>query len=251
MRIRLEQLNPIIGDINGNKEVILSSLRKAEKDGIELLVLPELGLTGYPVQDLLEKEFFRYYCYKINDEIVKETGKTALLFGSITPNKKSTGRKMNNSALLARDGKLLFVTHKTLLPTYDVFDDLRYFEPNREFDYFELDGIKLGVTICEDIWYNENELQYHVYDVDPAKEMKKSGAELIVNISASPFTKTKHENREYLLSSHAKRLNLPVLYCNQVGAHTDLVFEGDSMVFSAEGELVANTKPFEASFTDL
>ncbi|MEX2456341.1 MAG: NAD+ synthase [Balneolaceae bacterium] len=251
MQIRLEQLNPIIGDIDGNKEKILSSLRIAEKEGIDLLVLPELGLTGYPVQDLLEKEFFRNYCYQANDEIIKKTGKTALLFGSITPNEKPTGRKMNNSALLAKDGELLNVTHKTLLPTYDVFDDLRYFEPNRDFEYFELDGVKLGVTICEDIWYNENELQYHIYDIDPAKKMKESGAELIINISASPFTKTKHENRKYLLGSHAKRLNLPVLYCNQVGAHTDLVFEGDSMAFSAEGKLIANTKPFEPSFTDL
>lgn len=251
MRIRLEQLNPIIGDIDGNKKKILSSLRKAEKEGVNLLVLPELGLTGYPVQDLLEKKFFRDYCYQTNEVIVKETGNTALLFGSITPNEKETGRKMNNSGLLARDGKLLNVTHKTLLPTYDVFDDLRYFEPNNDFKYFELDGIKLGVTICEDIWFNENELQYHVYDIDPAEKMKEAGAELIINISASPFTKTKHENREYLLGSHAKRLNRPVLYCNQVGAHTDLVFEGDSMAFSAEGKLIANTKPFESSFTDV
>lgn len=251
MRIRLEQLNPIIGDIDGNKKKILSSLRKAEKEGVNLLVLPELGLTGYPVQDLLEKKFFRDYCYQANEVIVKEAGNTALLFGSITPNEKETGRKMNNSGLLARDGKLLNVTHKTLLPTYDVFDDLRYFEPNNDFKYFELDGIKLGVTICEDIWFNENELQYHVYDIDPAEKMKEAGAELIINISASPFTKTKHENREYLLGSHAKRLNRPVLYCNQVGAHTDLVFEGDSMAFSAEGKLIANTKPFESSFTDV
>ncbi len=251
MRIRLEQLNPTIGDVDGNKKLILSALRKAENEGIDLLVLPELGLTGYPVQDLLEKEFFRDYCYMANEKIIKETGKTALLFGSITPNKTSIGRKMYNSALLARDGKLLNVTHKTLLPTYDVFDDLRYFEPNRDFEYFELDGVKLGITICEDIWYNDNEMQYHIYDIDPAEKMKESGARVIINISASPFTKSKHENREYLLGSHAKRLELPVLYCNQVGAHTDLVFEGDSMAFSAEGDLLANTTPFEPSFTDV
>jgi len=251
MRIRLEQLNPTIGDIDGNKKIIVSALRKAELEGIDLLVLPELGMTGYPVQDLVEKEFFRDYCYKTNREIIESTGKTALLFGSITPNEKSIGRKMYNSGLLARNGKLLNLTHKTLLPTYDVFDDLRYFEPNRDFKYFELDGIKLGVTICEDIWFNENEMQYHIYDIDPAEKMKESGAQVIINISASPFTKTKHENREHLLGSHAKRLGLPILYCNQVGAHTDLVFEGDTMAFSAEGELLANTTSFEPSFTDV
>ena len=251
MQIRLEQLNPTVGDVDGNKELILDALRKAESEGIDLLILPEMVLTGYPVQDLLEKVSFRDYCYRANEEIINQTGDTALLFGSLTPNHSSTGRKMYNSALLARGGELLGTTHKTLLPTYDVFDDLRYFEPNSEFHCLELDGVKLGVTICEDIWFNENEVQYHVYDVDPAKKMAEAGADCIINISASPFTHTKHENRRYLLGSHAKRLQLPVLYSNQIGAHTDIIFEGDSMALSADGKQVANTEPFEASYTDV
>ena len=251
MQIRLEQLNPTVGDVDGNKELILDALRKAESEGIDLLILPEMVLTGYPVQDLLEKVSFRDYCYRANEEIINQTGDTALLFGSLTPNHSSTGRKMYNSALLARGGELLGTTHKTLLPTYDVFDDLRYFEPNSEFHCLELDGVKLGVTICEDIWFNENEVQYHVYDVDPAKKMAEAGADCIINVSASPFTKTKHENRRYLLGSHAKRLQLPVLYSNQIGAHTDIIFEGDSMALSADGKQVANTEPFEASYTDV
>lgn len=251
MQIRLEQLNPTVGDIDGNRELILNTLRKAESEGIDLLILPEMVLTGYPVQDLLEKVSFREYCYPANEDIINQTGETALLFGSLTPNHKSTGRKMYNSALLAKGGELLGMTHKTLLPTYDVFDDLRYFEPNSEFRCMELDGVKLGVTICEDIWFNENEVQYHVYDIDPAKKMAEAGADCIINISASPFTHTKHENRLHLLGSHAERLQLPVLYCNEIGAHTEIIFEGDSMALSAAGSQIANTEPFEASYTDI
>jgi NAD+ synthetase len=158
---------------------------------------------------------------------------------------------MYNSAILAKEGKEVGRVHKTLLPTYDVFDDLRYFEPNTEFECLPLDGVKLGVTICEDIWYNENEVQYHHYDVDPAKELADTGAEIIINISASPFTNTKHENRRHMLGKHATELKLPVLYCNQIGAHTEIVFEGDSMVFDGEGETVATTRAFHSSYADV
>lgn len=251
MKVRLQQINPIVGDIEGNFTLIKNSAVKAEKDGIDLLILPEMVLTGYPVQDLIEKEFFRDYCYKVNRKIVEATGNTAVLFGTVTANTGNTGRKMYNSALLARNGKLLGTVHKTLLPTYDVFDDLRYFEPNKEFKCLELDGVKLGVTICEDIWYNENEHQYHLYDVDPAAELKKRGAQVIINVSASPFTKSKHENRLKMLQNHAKRLKLPVLYSNQVGTHTEIIFDGDSLALDASGKMVTRTIPFEADYTDV
>jgi len=251
MKIRLEQLNPVIGDITGNSKKITEALKRAESSGTDLLILPEMVLTGYPVQDLIEKEHFREYCYKENKEIIGRTGKTALLFGSVTPNNNKTGRKMCNSALLARHGQLLGVIHKTLLPTYDVFDDLRYFEPNNEFECMELDGVKFGVTICEDIWYNENEVQYHYYDINPANILAGKGADIIVNISASPFTATKHENRMGMLQKHARSLTLPVLYSNQVGAHTELVFDGDSMAINRDGTPVAHTTPFKEDFTDV
>ena len=251
MKIRLEQINPIIGDIDGNHQKIEQSLKRAEVDSIDLLILPEMVVTGYPVQDLIEKEFFRNYCYDVNADIVKSTGNTAILFGTVTKNDNATGRKMFNSALLAKNGELLGTVHKTLLPTYDVFDDLRYFEPNKELKCLELEGVKLGVTICEDIWYNENDVQYHIYDTDPARELKNKGADVIINVSASPYTKTKHENRLRMLVNHAKRLNLPVLYSNQVGSHTEIIFDGDSMAISAEGNVISRTRPFEASFTDI
>lgn len=245
MKIRLHQLNPTIGDLEGNKRLILKSLKKAEENGVDLLILPEMCVTGYPVQDLLERASFREAVYAVNRELIRESGKTALLFGSLTPNTKKSGRKMYNSAILARDGVMVDIIHKTLLPTYDVFDDLRYFEPNDEFHCMELDGVKLGVTICEDIWYNENEVQYHNYNIDPAEKLAAEGADLIINISASPFTHTKHENRLHMLAKHAKELQLPVLYCNQVGAHTEIVFEGDSMVFDEQGKQIAAATPFK------
>ncbi|MGF1671573.1 MAG: NAD+ synthase [Balneolaceae bacterium] len=251
MKIRLEQLNPVVGDSGGNSKKILQALQKAESNHIDLLILPEMAVTGYPAQDLLEKEAFRNICYKINNEIIHSTGKTAILFGSLTPNKTGKGRKMFNSAILARNQDVLGVTHKTLLPTYDVFDDFRYFEPNNKFECLSLDDFKLGVTICEDIWYNENEVQYHFYDINPAALLKEKGADVIINISASPFTKTKHENRVGMLRNHAKKLNLPVLYVNQVGAQTDIVFDGDSMALDRNGEIKGYTTAFEEGFTDV
>lgn len=251
MKIRLEQLNPVIGDYSGNQSLIIQALRNAEKAGIDLLILPEMCVTGYPAQDLLEMSKFRNACYQVNRELVGLTNNTALLFGSITPNEEKFGRKMYNSAVLAKNGKALGVVHKTLLPTYDIFDDLRYFEPNNEFRCLELDGFRLGVTICEDIWYNENEVQYHTYEKDPALELKKEGADVIINISASPFTGTKHENRVQMIKNHAKNLGLPILYCNQVGAHTDVIFDGDTLAVANTGEMVTNTAAFEPSFTDL
>lgn len=248
MRIRIEQLNPIVGDLAGNSSKILESLKKAENDKIDLLILPEMVLIGYPAQDILENKAFQRSAYRHNEKIIQATKKTAFLFGSITKN-EGVGRQMYNSALLARDGRLLDKVHKTLLPTYDVFDDLRYFEPNDVFRCMELDGAKLGVTICEDIWYNENEVQYHTYETDPAKLLKEDGAQVIINISASPFTKSKHENRKQMLRNHAKKLNLPVLYSNQVGAQTEVLFDGDSMAINSDSEVAASLKAFsEGSF---
>lgn len=251
MKIRLHQLNPTIGGLSGNKKLILKALSDAGQAGVDLLILPEMVVTGYPVQDLLERQSFRDAVYKLNSELVNATRSTALLFGSLTPNLSGTGRKMCNSAILAKNGRRIGITHKALLPTYDVFDDLRYFEPNTTFKCLELDGIKLGVTICEDIWYNQNEVTYHTYQTDPAGILREDGADLIINISASPFTKTKHENRLHMLGKHATELQCPVLYCNQVGAHTEIVFEGGSMALNPDGEPVSSTSAFSASYADV
>ena len=251
MKIRLHQLNPTIGDLSGNRDLILSALKKAEDAGIDLLILPEMVVTGYPVQDVLERSGFRNSVYELNTRLIESTGSTALLFGSLTPNQAGVGRKMHNSAILARNGAQIGITHKTLLPTYDVFDDMRYFEHNTTFNCLKLDDVNLGVTICEDIWYNQNEINYHTYDVDPAEALRNKGADFIINISASPYTNTKHENRLHMLGKHALQLKCPVLYCNQVGAHTEIVFEGDSMAINPDGKPVVATKAFSPSFADI
>lgn len=250
MKIRVEQLNPTVGALEANAMLILESLEKAESAGIDLLILPEMVLIGYPAQDILENKAFQRSAYEHNEKIIEATKNAALLFGSITKN-EGVGRQMYNTALLAREGKVLGEAHKTLLPTYDVFDDLRYFEPNDRFKCLELDGTKLGVTICEDIWYNENEVQYHTYETDPAILLKEDGAQIIINISASPFTKTKHENRREMLQNHAKKMNLPVLYSNQVGAQTEVLFDGDSMAINSGSEVIATMKTFEAGWFDV
>lgn len=251
MKIRLHQLNPVVGDLNGNKRLILEALRSAGMDGVELLILPEMCLTAYPALDLLESEQFRNRCYELNQEICAATGGTALLFGTILPTDRGKGRKMYNSALLAQHGKKVKAIHKTLLPTYDIFDDLRYFEPNRLFETVEFNGIKLGITICEDLWHNGNEIQYHSYTTNPALELKRAGAQLIINISASPFTNTKHESRLEMLQNHAETLQLPILYCNQTGSHTDVVFDGDSAAVNSNGEVVSAAQSFTTDHVDV
>jgi NAD+ synthetase len=251
VRIRLEQLNPTIGDLSGNKKLILSAIDKAEKDGIEILLLPELITTGYPPMDLLEREVFRELVYELNNEIVKATDQTAVVFGSITKNMSGIGRRMYNSAIVAQHGEEITRAHKALLPTYDVFDDLRYFEPGNEFEPVMINGFPFGITICEDIWFNDNDIQYHIYDKNPAEILADNGARAIINISASPFNKDKPVTRKNMLQKHAGNLGLPLFYVNAVGAQTELIFDGDSLVFDGTGAMKARSKRFSSDAIDV
>jgi len=186
IKIRCQQLNPTVGDFRANVDSIIAALRHAERDGIDLLVLPELVVSGYSPQDLLESPAFVAEYAKATEYIVGETSGTALLFGTISINTTGYGRPIYNSAVLAQNGSVVGERYKTLLPTYDVFDELRYFEPSPTNTPLAWNGVNLGITICEDIWNVENERVYHKYDRDPSRELKLAGAELIVNISASP-----------------------------------------------------------------
>ncbi len=230
MRIRIQQINVTVGDLAGNTRLILKALKDAEKSRVDLLILPELVTCGYPPMDLLERKSFIESIQQSNEEIIGASGRTALLFGSVRPNPLSHGRPVCNCALMVQHGKLLHEVQKTLLPTYDVFDEFRYFEPAREVRVVEWGGRKWGITICEDIWNNQNEYNYHTYDVEPADLLKEQGAEVLVNISASPFTRRKLEMREDMLIRHSSRLKLPVIYANQTGANTELIFDGSSCV---------------------
>jgi NAD+ synthetase len=251
VRIRLQQLNPIIGDLSGNKELILKAISKAEEEGIELLLLPELATCGYPPMDLLEREVFRNLIYKINAEIISSTKSTAVIFGSITENLTGKGRRSFNSAIIAQNGEEVTRVHKALLPTYDVFDDLRYFEPGNEFEPVMINGFPFGITVCEDIWFNDNDIQYHIYDVNPAEVLAKKGAKAIINISASPFNKDKPVTRKNMLRKHAEQLKTPLFYVNQVGAQTELIFDGDSLAFNGSGEMKARSKRFQPDIVDI
>lgn len=251
MKIRIQQLNPTIGDIDNNSKAILQAMDKAGKDGIDLLILPELVVCGYPPMDLLERQSFRQRIFQANSRITELSGETAVLFGSVTPNPSAFGRKCYNSALLVQRGEKIDMIHKTLLPTYDVFDDYRYFEPNKEFSCIEFEGRKLGVTICEDIWYNENDIQYHTYEINPGQKLAEQGAEIIINISASPYTKNKPASRQQMLQNHAIALGLPVLYSNQVGANTEIIFDGDSMAINNNADVIARTSLFKEASMDL
>jgi NAD+ synthetase len=226
-------------------------MEQAEQDGIQLLLLPELVTCGYPPMDLLERRVFRELLYQTNRKIVKQSGETTVIFGSITENMGKTGRTCFNSAIVAQRGEELKGIHKTLLPTYDVFDDLRYFEPGNEWEPVMIQGIPFGITICEDIWYNHNDIQYHKYAVNPAEILAEKGAKAIINISASPFNKTKPITRKNMLQKHAEKLELPLFYVNQVGAQTELIFDGDSLAFDSSGVMKARSKRFESDFMDV
>jgi NAD+ synthase (glutamine-hydrolysing) len=252
LKIRIKQINTIVGDLQGNTQMVLNALDQANSDQVDLLVLQELVTCGYPPADLLERNAFRERIYQSNEQIVSATssGKAAILFGTVTSN-PGFGRKMFNSALLASAGHLVSVTHKTLLPTYDIFDELRYFEPNTSFEVVSFKGLKLGITICEDIWNVDNEIVYHNYNVNPAAILKSKGAQILFNVSASPYTKQKAEVRLRMLRNHAIESQLPIVYVNQVGSNTEVIFDGDSMVMNPDGAIVADTHMFEDSQADV
>jgi len=250
IRIRCQQLNPTVGDFRHNTDAIISALNIAESDGIDLLVLPELVVSGYSPQDLLESAAFVREYVKATNRVVASTGSTAVIFGTIIENTSGYGRPLYNTAILAQHGQIVAERHKTLLPTYDVFDELRYFEPATQNAPVLWNGVLLGITICEDIWIVENERVYHKYDRDPSKELKRAGADVIVNISASPYTRTKAESRRKMLARHAHEHRIPFIYANQCGANTDIIFDGDSMLVNPGGEIVAVAPMFDEGWVD-
>lgn len=249
--IRLEQLNPIIGDLMGNKQLIINAIKKAEKAKIDILILSELVVCGYPPMDLIERDIFRELCYQVNEEIIQSTRSTTVIFGSITENKSGVGRTCFNSAIVAKNQQEIARVHKALLPTYDVFDDLRYFEAVSHFEPVVLNNIPFGITICEDIWFNDNEIQYHTYKDNPAEILEKKGARAIINISASPYSKNKPVSRVGMLQKHARELQLPLFYVNQVGANTELIFDGDSLALAPDGYIVTRGQRFKSTYVDV
>lgn len=250
MDIRLAQLNPTIGDISGNCSLITDALLKAENDSVDLLMVPELAVCGYAPYDLLERTDFLNAIYGANAKLAERAGETALLFGTVTASEETSGRTCYNSAILAHNGRQIAEIHKALLPTYDVYNELRYFEAGKEFDCVEFRGQKLGITVCEDIWHNfEN--RYVSYDTNPVAELTAQGADAILNISGSLYSHNKPEQRCRMLQSQAQRYNLPVFYVNQVGGNAELVSDGDSMAINADAKVVGRAPLFKDGTVDL
>ncbi len=245
MRLAILQINPTAGDIRGNSALIAAAARRAGEEGAELAVTPELALMGYLPRDLLMNAgFVRRSCQELEHLARELRDGPPLLVGVATQNPADIGRPLFNSAVLLRGGEVGPVFHKTLLPTYDVFDEDRYFEPAREPGILELDGWRLGISICEDVWNDRDFWHRRRYHRDPIETLAERGAQAILNLSASPFTAGKQLLREKMLGQMAAKYRLPLAYANQVGANDDLIFDGRSAVFDAAGRLFARARGF-------
>ena len=248
MKISVCQINSIVGDLKGNKQKIIDGYRKGVNDNVELVVFPELALIGYPPLDLIEKKEFRKAVMNAAEEIAKKTKNVGLLFGSITEDDDQVGTDVHNSALLCFDGKIQFIQNKTLIPNYDVFDEMRYFDSAKRVDVFKFKGEKLGISICEDIWNDSDYWCIRRYSNDPVNRLILGGATILINISASPYAYKKREDRREMLSVLTKGNEIPLLYVCYVGGQTELIFDGASMCFNKNGDLVKMGKFFEEDY---
>lgn len=246
MRIALLQINPTAGDLSGNSALIVRGVRAAQSQGAELVVTPELALMGYLPRDLLmSRGFVQRSCRMLAGIAEELRSAPALLVGVATPNPADMGRPLFNSAVLLNHGSVGPAFHKTLLPTYDVFDEDRYFEPAVGLQILDWNGRRLGVSICEDVWNDRDFWQRRRYHIDPIEALARAGVEAILNLSASPFTAGKQLMREEMLGHMALRHGIPLAYVNQVGGNDDLIFDGRSCAFDATGRMFARAKGFE------
>jgi NAD+ synthase (glutamine-hydrolysing) len=252
MKVALAQINYIIGDFEGNCDKMTGAIEKAKKAGADLVVFSELSVTGYYPHDLLEKKEFIRKAEESVHRIALSCRGIAAIVGAPRINENERGKTLFNSAFFLAEGKIQSVHNKTLLPTYDVFDEYRHFEPNREFHVAEYKGKRIAVTICEDLWDEQptaNEFgKNKLYRVSPMEELAKLNPDFMVNISASPFSYNQENWRKDVLIKKAKKYKLPVVYVNQTGAQTELIFDGGSVFISAMGEIVKELKYFEEDF---
>ncbi len=245
MKIFLCQINSIIGNLEYNKEKILKGYEDGIRSGADLVVFPELSLVGYPPLDLVEKAEFRNAVKNQIEVIASKTKETGLLFGAITEDDDLIGTNIHNSAVLCFDGKVQFVQPKTLIPNYDVFDEMRYFEPAKDVNVCEFKGEILGISVCEDIWNDEDYWYRRRYSDDPVQKLIKKAATILINISASPYAYGKREERVEMLSTLCRKDKLPLAYVCTVGVQTDLVFDGASICLNSDGQLAKMGKEFK------
>jgi NAD+ synthase (glutamine-hydrolysing) len=244
LKIGILQLNSTIGDFAANRQKLLAGYEKACALGAEFILAPELFLCGYPPRDLLLRADFIEANLAALEVTAKSAGAIPLCVGYVDRNSEKPGRTLRNSAAVLQNGKIIWRTHKSLLPTYDVFDEDRYFEPARNVAPFAFNGRKLGLTICEDIWNDEDFWPERLYRRDPIKELIGQGAEIILNISASPWHDGKEKTRLEMLRRVAHDEKIPVVQVNSVGANDELIFDGHSVVINSHGKIVALANGF-------
>ncbi|WP_263784707.1 NAD+ synthase [Salinibacter grassmerensis] len=249
MNIALAQINPTIGDLEGNRKLILDYARRGDDRGADLVVFPELCVTGYPPEDLLENPFFKRAVQRTVDHLAQALpSDLGVIIGAPVPNGDRFGKPLRNAALLLEDGAVQDRVYKTLLPTYDIFDEDRHFEPAEERRLLEWRGVRIGLHVCEDMWnvhQPEGIDQSEQYEHDPVAELAALDPDFFVNISASPFSIGKHKVRDKLVEHICRRHERPFLLCNQVGANTEIIHDGDSRVHAADGTQVECAASFE------
>jgi NAD+ synthase (glutamine-hydrolysing) len=248
MKIAIAQLNFRIADFEGNLVLMKDAIKTAEKEEVDLIVFSELSVCGYPPLDFLEQRDFIDRCQESIRILTGCTSKVAVIVGSPAINLKEKGKKLFNAAYFLANREVLAVRYKTLLPTYDIFDEYRYFEPNIEFNLVEFKGLKIALTICEDIWDDqpvENTFsRSRLYTVSPMDILTRHQPDIMINISASPFAANRIHAREEVLRQNVSKYGIPLFYCNQVGANTELIFDGSSMVVDRNGIVAGRFPPF-------
>ncbi|EGJ49775.1 NAD+ synthase [Desulfocurvibacter africanus] len=245
MRLGLIQLNPTVGDIEGNAARIEQAVRRATAQGARLCLTSEMALTGYPPRDLLLfGSFVRRVTEALEDLARRLANEAPVLVGTVEANPGPCGKLLRNAAVLLGGGRVRHSFHKTLLPTYDVFDESRYFEPSQEPKLFELDGLRMAVTVCEDIWNDKDYWPRRNYAFDPLEALASQAPDVILNLSASPFHLGKQAERERMLAAISRKYKAPLAYVNQVGGNDDLIFDGRSTVFDSQGRILARLAAF-------
>src|SRR5579859_1815871 len=245
VKIALGQINPTVGDFSGNAAKIVAFAQRARAAGAGLILFPELSVCGYPPRDLVERPSFVAHNREALELIAQETQGIAAICGVVTPADSATGKSVMNSAALLMDGRIAFIQSKMLLPTYDVFDEVRNFAPAAKQELFSFCGNRMALTICEDAWNDKHFWNKRLYTFDPVESLIHAGGNFVLNISASPFWIGKREFRRDLLASIARQHKVPVVLVNQVGGDDSLVFDGSSLVLNAQGEVIAQGRSFE------
>jgi NAD+ synthase (glutamine-hydrolysing) len=245
VKIALGQINPTVGDFSGNAAKIIQFATRARNAGAGLILFPELAVCGYPPRDLVENPLFVARNRTTAERIAAETRGIAVICGLVTPAEAESGKTVMNSAALLREGRIEFIQSKMLLPTYDVFDEMRNFAPAKSQQLFSFCGNQMALTICEDAWNDKRFWNRRLYGIDPVEELVRAGGNFVLNISASPFWLGKRELRREMLTSIAKNQKVPVAMVNQVGGNDSLVFDGSSIVIASDGQVIAQGKSFE------